>query len=206
VLVNPKCNPQGFDAVKYSKHARDLLESAKVFKTLQQAASGCKHTVGTTGVLYRHWDKTFRTPIPLRELKAKLDKGFEGKIALVFGNEGLGLSEKDISASDFLITIPSSEDYPVLNLSHAVAIVLYELSGLGKEYYLSAGAKEKDELVKAFNLMTGRYSKIMRNPAKAKVAFRRMVGRSMLSDKECATILGVVRRTLSELGKKGGKK
>ena len=58
--------------------------------------------------------------------------------------------------------------------------------------------------MKAFSLLVSRYSRLMRNPKKAKVAFRRMVGRAMLSDKECASILGVIHRAARELGQKNG--
>lgn len=199
MLVSPKCNHLGFDAIKYSKHAREVLEGAKVFKTLAAAAKGCKFLVGTTGVLYRHWNQTIRSPITLRQLHSQLSSQKEGRVALVFGNEGVGLSEKHISTCDFLITIPANKEYPILNLSHSVAIVLYELSQINSATYVPAGENEKEHLVKAFSLFVERYGSVMRNPYKAKVAFRRMVGKSMLTDKECASILGVLRRSLREL-------
>ncbi len=198
-FVSPKCNPRGFDAVKYSKHAKDVLGSARTFRSLAQAAKGCKFSVGTTGVLYRHWNETFRTPIKLSELKTKLAGNKEGKIALVFGNEGIGLSERDISACDLLATIPTSGKYPILNLSHAVAIVLHELSEFNKVPFLPAGDSEKEHLIKSFGLVVDRFADEMRNPRKVKIAFRRMVGRAMLSDKECVSLLGVLRRANREL-------
>ncbi|MEM2138187.1 MAG: RNA methyltransferase [Candidatus Anstonellaceae archaeon] len=203
VFVSPKCNPKGFDAIKYSKHAKDILGSAKTCKSLAAAAKGCKFKVGTTGVLFRHWNETFRTPISLSQLKSSLQKQKEGKIALIFGNEGIGLSERDISACDLMVTIPTSGNYPVLNLSHAVAIVLYELSALNIGPFLPAGEQEKEQLVKSFDLLVDHFKKDLRNPKKVKVAFRRMVGKSLLSDKECASIMGVLRRTTTELEKKG---
>ncbi len=201
-FVSPKCNPKGFDAIKYSKHAKEILASAKIFKSLAQASKGCKFTVGTTGILYRHWNETFRTPISLRELKGKLQKQKEGKIALVFGNEGIGLSEKHISACDLLITIPTSEKYPILNLSHAVAIVLYELSAINPVSLMLAGENEKEHLIISFSLLVDRFASEMRNPRKVKIAFRRMAGKALLSDKECSAIMGVLRRTNTELEKK----
>lgn len=204
-FVSPKCNPRGFDAIKYSKHARDLLESSRTFSTLSQAAKGCKFIVGTTGILYRHWNQTIRSPILLPDFAAKLQKQKEGKIGLIFGNEGVGLSEKHISGCDFLITIPTSGKYPVLNLSHAVAIVLYELSRLKPQTFTPSGEKEKEALIGAFSLLTGKFAKVMRNPKKVEVAFRRMVGKSMLTDKECASILGVIRRANREIEAHGGR-
>ena len=202
VFVKPKCNPTGFDAIKYSKHARELLERTKIAGSLASATKGCKFAVGTTGVMFRHWHQTFRMPLSIRDLRKKLEGQPEGKVALVFGNEGVGLSEKDISTCDFLVTIPANKEYPILNLSHAVAIVLYELSNLPVLGFTPSGEAEKEQLIKSFFLLVDRYSKIMRNPKKVKVAFRRMVGKAMLTDKECASILGVVRRAVRELEEK----
>jgi tRNA/rRNA methyltransferase len=202
-LVNPKCEPLGFDAVKFSKHARDVLEGAKVCKSLSEATKGCKFAVGTTGVLYRHWSETFRSPVSVRELRKALVKHTEGNVALVFGNEGVGLCEEDISACDMLVTIPTNKEYPILNLSHAVSIVLYEMADLPVLGFTPAGEQEKERLVEAFSLLVERYAKLMRNPRKVKIAFRRMVGKAMLTDKECASILGVARRAVRELEDKG---
>lgn len=202
-LVAPRCDPLGFDSIKFSKHARELLEGAKICKDFAAARRGCKFAVGTTGVIFRHWNETFRSPILLRELEKKLASEKEGKVALVFGNEEVGLSERDISACDFLVTIPASKTYPILNLSHAVAITLYELSGLNTPNFAQAGEREKEKLMEAFGLLVDRYGKLMRNPRKVKIAFRRMVGKAMLSDKECVSILGVVRRAVRELDGKG---
>jgi len=202
-LVRPKCDPLGFDAVKFSKHARDVLEGAKCCNSLSEAAKGCKFSVGTTGVLYRHWSETFRSPLSVRQLRVSLMKQKQGGIALVFGNEGVGLSEEDISACDLIVTIPTNKDYPILNLSHAVSIVLYELSDLPALGFEPAGGQEKERLIEAFSLLVERYSKLMRNPRKVKIAFRRMVGKAMLTDKECASILGVARRAVRELSQKG---
>ena len=198
-IVSPKCDPLGFDAIKYSKHARDLLESAKVRKSLSAATQGCRLIVGTTGVIYRHWNETIRSPIGLRDFVRKVKGQKEGKIALLFGNEGIGLTEKQISSCDFLVTIPSSDAYPTINLSHSVAIVLYELSDYAPRAFVPAGSGEKQALLTAFGLLVDRFASQMRNPRKVKIAFRRMVGKSMVTDKELSSVLGVLRRSNSEL-------
>lgn len=198
-IVSPKCDPVGFDAIKFSKHARGLLENARVFKALGAATRGCRLKVGTTGVIFRHFNQTIRSPIPLKEFAKKASKEKEGKIALIFGNEGVGLSEKDISSCDFLITIPTSEAYPILNLSHAVAIALYALSSFAPRAYAPAGENEKEALIRAFGSITDEFAGQLRNPKKVKVAFRRIIGKSMATDKECAAVLGVLMRAAKEL-------
>jgi len=201
-IVAPKCDPTGFDAIMHSKHAREVLEGAKICKTLAAATRGCKLAVGATGVIYRHWHETIRSPISLEAFAKKIASKREGKVALVFGSEGVGLSEKDISDCDFLITIPTSDAYPILNLSHAVAITLYELSTYAPRAFVPSGEKEKEALIKAFSLIVDRFASELRNPKKVKVAFRRIIGKSMATDKECAAVLGVMRRAGREIEKK----
>ncbi|MEM4554338.1 MAG: RNA methyltransferase [Candidatus Anstonellaceae archaeon] len=200
-LVNPKCDYLGIDAIKHSKHALEILEKAQVKSSLEEAVLGCSTVAGTTGVLYRHWHKTLRLPLSLLEFKKLLSQSPDQKVALVFGNEGRGLSEKDISFCDMLVTIPANPQYPILNLSHAVAVVLYELSDIPFVGYSPAGEKEKKQLLEAFFSLVERYKSSLRNINKTKVAFRRMVGKAMLADKECAAILGVIKRALRELEK-----
>ena len=50
------------------------------------------------------------------------------KPALVFGRENYGLYKDELALCETTVTIPTSPDYPVLNLSHAVGILLYEIN------------------------------------------------------------------------------
>ena len=51
----------------------------------------------------------------------------DGPCALVFGPEPSGLSNAEVARCHGLIRIPADPDYDSLNLSHAVAVCLYEL-------------------------------------------------------------------------------
>ena len=50
-----------------------------------------------------------------------------GKIALVFGNERTGLTDDQLDECTMGVTIPSSDEFGSLNLSHAVQIMCYQL-------------------------------------------------------------------------------
>jgi len=95
---------------------------------------------------------------------------------------------------DILVHIPASEAYPVLNLSHAAAIVLYELHAanvpLSGPRPASEEDKEKlflffDDLLEAVD-----YHDFRRE--KTSVMFRRMIGRAVLTKWEFHTIMGVI--------------
>ncbi len=188
-IVKPKA-PLGFEALKYAKHAQDVFKQAKRVKSMKQALRGCKLVVGTTGVGKRS-KQVIRNPISIAELKRRL-KGEKGKLALVLGREGMGLSPDEIGGCDLLAKIESDGNYPVLNLSHALAILLYELRGTrGGTWENLAERRERRELVKAFERIAKRSS--ARNPSKITAAFKNMVERSLISSFEARSMLAALK-------------
>jgi len=198
-LVFPKAKI-GKTAIMHAKHAKRLLEKAKIYQNIEDATRDCDFVVGTTGITSRG-NETLRSPINLEKFAKKTEET-NGRIAILFGREGTGLSAEEIKRCDFLVSIPTSKNYPVLNLSHALAIVLYRISrtkhyGFGKE----ARKSEKDELAKTFSEITDLYGSQLRNGGKIKLAFRRMIGRSMVSDLEAAALLCVFKKAKEEIKK-----
>jgi len=114
----------GAEAVKYSKHAIGLLKKAKRAKTLKAAISGCSIVIGTTA-LHGEGRNVLRNAITPREAADKL-AATDAKVALLIGREGTGLTKQELEKCDFVVRIPTSKDYGTLNISHALAIILYE--------------------------------------------------------------------------------
>lgn len=191
-LVNPKCE-LGFDANMYAKHGSDVLKKSKMEKTIANAARGCALVVGTTGV-ERRSGEIIRNPMRLREFAARMAKK-KGKMALLLGREGTGLSPDEIRACDFLVTIPANGNYPVLNLSHALAVMLYELRMAGnapekKKNKTSDGLAspgERKALLAAFAKIVGKGK--ARKPDKIAIAFKNVVERAMVSPLEARAML-----------------
>ena len=125
-MVSPNCSAEDEEARNRAKHSGRILDSVTVYDTLEEATSSSSLVVGTSGkrevgskVLKRHfvlpWEFT------------KMLRDFEGKVSLVFGEEGKGLSTEDLDRCDFLLTLPTWEGYPIANLSQAVGHCVYEL-------------------------------------------------------------------------------
>ncbi len=122
---------------KRAKHAQSVLDDCETHTTWDSCFEDVNLVIGTSGkrehgdkVLFRH----FLLPAELGERLMDV----EGKVAIVFGREGMGLSHEELRSCDLLMTIPTWEGYPILNLSHTVAIVCYEwfqtlLPKIGKE-------------------------------------------------------------------------
>ena len=112
------------EARNRAKNAQSVLDSAKLVSTFADATSDCSVVIGTSGKR-EDGDKTalrhFLLPEELPERLSKTD----GRVAMVFGPEGKGLLNEELRMCDLLVTIPTWEGYPILNLSHAVSIICF---------------------------------------------------------------------------------
>ena len=127
VLVNPEASPLDEQAVALAtRHASDILESARVVESLSEALAGCVMSAGTsarTGGLYRR-----QSVLSLPQAAPRLVEAMPaGPVALVFGPERTGLENHEITALTWQVTIPTSDEYPVMNLAQAVVVCLWEL-------------------------------------------------------------------------------
>ncbi len=112
------------EARNRAKNAQTVLDKAHCVESFQDAISDCSIVVGTSGKR-EDGDKTAMRHFLLPdELPSRLNE-IEGRVALVFGPEGRGLLNEELSMCDILVTIPSWEGYPILNLSHAVTVICY---------------------------------------------------------------------------------
>ncbi|MDG1551122.1 MAG: RNA methyltransferase [Candidatus Poseidoniaceae archaeon] len=125
-LVNPKCDHLDVEARNRAKHAGRILQTCESFKSLEEATSDCSLVVGTSGKREVGSKTTFRHFTYPWEFSKRISQ-FNGKVALVFGEEGKGMSTDELEMCDFLATLPTWEGYPIANLSHAVNAFVYEL-------------------------------------------------------------------------------
>ena len=123
VLVNPQCDHLGRDARQMAVHASTLLEQAQCVTTVSAALGGCQQAIATTA-RDRHFHLDAQPP---RQILPRL---LQGPSALIFGPEERGLSNAELSHAHYVLRIPSSPAYPVLNLAQAVTICCYELHQL----------------------------------------------------------------------------
>jgi len=109
-------------------HAADVWERATFFEPdcagLRAAIADCTVAAGTTrrmGQKRKSWGMT-----PEQFARGMKEAG-AGKVAVVFGNERTGLTDEELDCCSLAINIPSNDDFPSLNLSHAVQVMTYAL-------------------------------------------------------------------------------
>jgi len=181
------------EAFKRAKHAGDILRNATIVDSLEEAIQRVDLIVGTSGIVTSGEKHFARIPITPKQLAERM-RDYDEEVAVLFGPEDTGLAQEDLMRCDLLVHIPSNEQYPVLNLSHAVTIVLYELYGL--KFRLGgpreASEMEKEKLFQFFDdlLDSVDYPEFRRE--KTKVMFRRLMGRAVPTKWEFHTIMGVL--------------
>ena len=199
-MVNP-CEI-GDDCLSRAKHAKDLVESAEIFENLQDATSEIDYLVGTSGVDSKSDKKHLRNNFTPKEFATRTPE-IEGKIGIMFGRENYGLYNEELRNCDTVITIPSSREYPILNLSHSASIIFYEMFQIqvDKKRIKKASGFEKDKMMKHFTDLLNTVNYPQHKKKKTTVMFQRILGRAVLTKWEFHTLMGVFSRTLNTLAK-----
>ncbi len=127
-LVRPHFSPDDEEALRMAVHAKDILLNAKIYERLEDAIADAGTVVATTAKMMDK--KVRRTPLTPREFVERMGNEIYAKdttVALLFGREPSGLTNEELELADVTVTIPTSPDYPAMNLSHSVAVILYEI-------------------------------------------------------------------------------
>ncbi len=198
VLVRP-C-PIGDEAGKRAMHGREILEAARTVDSLAAAVRGADLLVGTSGIDTESEKHFARIAMHPRELAARVAP-MDGTLAVAFGREDFGLLEDELAQCDLLVKIPASAEYPILNLSHAATIVLYELFGAraAARGRREASGFEKERLQEAFAALLEATHYPDHKRGRTKVMFRRLVGRAVPSKWEFHALMGVLQRATKRI-------
>jgi len=156
--------------------------------------------VGTSGIDTESEKRFARISVTPRDFAARVAK-MSGRVALLFGREDFGLLDEELRRCDLLTTIPASPEYPILNLSHAVTILLYELLAARaiKHGKREASGMEKEKLHEAFESLLAATDYPAHKRARTEVMFRRLIGRAVPSKWEFHALMGVIQRATKRI-------
>jgi len=180
--------------------ARELMASAVVYNTVAEAVADCKLVVGTTSGGRRELQLELKR---LEEGAGLILKRLQtGRVAVLFGSEKVGLSNRDMSHCHWLMRIPTQDDHGSMNLGQAVAVCLYELARGGKVVGAKrsgdgdrAAAGELERLTQLlFDLLNASGYVKPRVAAATEEKLRRMARRMNLSVADADTWLGMLRQ------------
>ncbi len=198
ILINPKCNHLEPEAILRAKHsALGILRNAKIENPSK--LNDFDYLVGTSAIIGTDYN-ILRSPLNPEIGARKIAEIKNKKIAVLFGREGIGLKRNEIEMCDFTITIATSERFKAMNISHAVAIVLYEITKvIGKDRIKEkiplAGKKEKDVLLNLiYNALEKMEFATKEKRETQKRAWKRIIGKSSMTKREFMALCGFFKK------------
>jgi tRNA C32,U32 (ribose-2'-O)-methylase TrmJ len=119
------------DARRLAKHASPILDRIRFFASLPEALADDRHPqtlslASTARIGSAHRPHPLWVRPAMQRAFQKLRDNEISQLRLVFGPESDGLSNEEVEACDWVVTIPSSETYRSLNLAQAILIFSYE--------------------------------------------------------------------------------
>ena len=202
IVVDPKPFFPNDKILATSVGAKDIIKRTKNFDDLQSALKNIDIVIATSA---RFRNKNIKH-IQLEDLK-KIN--FKKKIAFLFGPEASGLTNNEISYSNYTLQIPTNPKFKSLNLSHSLIIIAQYLTVILKskksKFVKSNKIKtaSKKEILLMFNLCIKNLEEINFFKPKEKKPImlenlRSIFYRMELSSKETRILSGV----FASLGKK----
>lgn len=192
-LVEP-CDWRTLEAWRTAWRAEDVLEQARVFDSLEDALEGAVYVAGFAGRSGMRVE-----PITPRAMAAEIEElDRDAPVALVFGPESKGLTEKELARCQWRVLIPADPQQPSLNLAQAVMVAGYEL------FVAAAGERSprerapNEEVERALVNLEDAFFEIgfvtADNRAPRFAEWRELFGRAGLTTREVKIILALARK------------
>lgn len=195
-LVTPRTDHLQDSSRKMAVKATPILERAAVYAELSEALSGCNLAIGTTRRFGKYRENLLHPEEAADLLLPQLESG---RVALVFGREDRGLKTGELDLCQRLITIPTFDLLPSMNLAQSVAVCLYEVSRAKARQQQVVSVRRLasvEQLEALFEHMRGTFQSIdyldLQNPEHILRAYRRFLGRAALDPREVRILRGLL--------------
>tara|TARA_B100000900_G_scaffold384509_1_gene373397 strand:- start:435 stop:1121 length:687 start_codon:yes stop_codon:yes gene_type:complete len=190
-LVNPRNPWPNEKGLSSSKHFSSIAKSVKTFSSIPEATKKSDLIIATT-VRQRDFN------IPQIKIK-DINKMNARNISILFGQENNGLTNQEISFSNYILTLPTLNKRS-LNLSHTISVVAYELSQLEilKFDQNKVGLLKSDQIENFVNFLM----KTLKNKAFAtvpskrlnlEISIRNFLKTSKIDEKSLKTAYGILK-------------
>jgi tRNA/rRNA methyltransferase len=131
------------EAEKYSTHGKDVLLASKTL-TLSQLRMRFDILVGTTAIRATSRLNILRESISAEHLAKIVCDSRTKDFCILLGRETSGLNNEELEMCNLVVTIDTKTNYRTMNVAHALAISLYEISKLNSELPMEKNKKKID--------------------------------------------------------------
>ena len=178
--------------------ASDILDRGRFHGKLLEAVADCGLVIGTTRRTGTQRRNLISPRAAAELLRSVLLSGESA--ALVFGSEDVGLANEHVALCHGLVQIHTGTGFESLNLSHAVALVLWEINVAFREWQPPAqklaSATGFENLIRHGQealIETGFLRK--GDPKRMMLMLRQVLHRANLTEREVRILRGILRQT-----------
>ena len=210
-IVSPQCDIFSLGAKRMALKGQTYIENCKNFNSIEKAIFDCDLVLATCGRIDLSKDIECESP----EMISKWISSFKeiNNLAILFGREDRGLTNSELLFAHKIFNIKTSQNYPSLNLSHAVAIILYELNKCStikqkkeKKVFDLASSKQIYESFKDLEEMLIRTGYLLEHTSFSRISkFKKFVLKAKISRHEIDVFRGIVHQIKWFLNNSKGK-
>ena len=212
-LVRP--NFDKAEAAKYSTHGNDVLVAAKTV-TLSELRKKFDILIGTTAIQAISRLNILRESISAEQL-AKIIHGSSTKdFCILLGRESSGLNNEELELCNLVVTIDTKTNYKTMNVAHALAILLYEISKLqssselpakkSKKMVDLASQKDIDLLLQYVSKLADAGNYDLHKKPLLEAAAKKLLAKSVPTTKDVMLLMSLLRKSLLAIERGYGKK
>ena len=196
-IVSPKCDIFSLEAKKMALKGKKFLDNCKIFDNLENAISDCDLVLASCGRIDVNKDLFLESSENIFNWTMSFKK--INNLAIIFGREDRGLTNSELLLAHKIFNIPTSRNYPSLNLSHAVSITLYEIKKSSKndsnkvlKNFNLASSKQIKESFYEIEKMLNRVGYLSKDTTRAKISkFKKYILRANTTSHEINVLRGI---------------
>lgn len=198
------------EAVKYSTHGKDVLAAAEN-ATLMQLRKKFDVLIGTTAIPATSKLNIVRESISAEQMARIIhDSGAGRDFCIVLGREPSGLNNSELALCDLVAVVDTKTKYRTMNIAHALAVLLYEISKnkpalpvrKGKKKIDLASQQEIDLLLQYVSKVADAGNYDSHKKPLLKAAVKRLLAKSAPTAKDAMLLVSLLRRSLLAIERK----
>jgi tRNA/rRNA methyltransferase len=200
ILVDPRYEDER-QARKMAVHAAGILKNARRFSSLTEALAEARWVVGLSCRERTHPER--KPPMDPDDFGERLSVlPADARVALVFGPEPSGLNNSQLALCRDILRLPTSDEYPSLNLAQAVMLAAWETRraivrdhGATRKEKSAVSAGELEQLIEHMRRTLTEIEYLNpENPELILAELRKVLSRAELDKRELSMIRGIFHR------------
>jgi tRNA/rRNA methyltransferase len=191
------------EAIKYSTHGKDVLVAAKTV-TLRQLRKKFDVLIGTTAIRATSRLNVLRESINAEQIAKIIHDASTKDFCILLGRESSGLNNEELEMCDLVVTIDTKTKYRTMNVAHALAILLYEISKLKSKLSVKKSKKrvdlasqhDIDVLLKYISKLADAGNYDLHKKPLLEAAAKKLLAKSVPTSKDVMLLVSLLRKNL----------